>query len=827
MELHCHTNFSMLDGASHPEDVVARAKELGMSALAITDHAGLYGVVRFAKACKEAGIKPIIGAEMTLHKGFHVVLLARNAAGYANLSRLISHAQLTGTKGDARLDFAVLARNRAGLICLSGCQNGEIASHLLANRKDEAMKAARKYLSVFGRENFWIELQNHRLPRDKKLCAELIGLAKQIGVRCMATNDVHYATPKGRRLQDILVCIKTHTTLEQGHPLRRPNAEFYLKSAAEMSALFAQYPDAVRNTARIAERCDVDLFAPSMWGAEGAGTRGGLPQFAVPEGETPFSYLCHLVYQGARERYHPITPAVCKQLAHELDVIQKLGLAGYFLIVWDIVRFCKERDILAQGRGSAANSVVCFCLDITNVDPIKLDLLFERFLSEERAGTPDIDLDVANKDREEVIQYLYQKYDRRHAGMVCEVITYRGRSAIRDVGKALGLSLDQVDEMAKRAEGRGSRNESRGSSVEGRGWSVQSSSLFQALGSRPSTLDSLCDEIQDFPRHLGIHVGGMIITARPLVEIVPVERATMPGRTVVQWDKDSVEEAGLIKIDVLGLGMLSLIQDCLKLVKQHRGVEIDLAKLPYDDPEVYDMLCRADTVGVFQVESRAQMATLPRLKPRCFYDIVVEIALIRPGPIQGEMVHPYLRRRQGLEPVTYPHPKLEPVLRKTLGVPLFQEQGMKLAIAAAGFSPGKADLLRKAMGHKRSRQQMDALCDDLIRGMAENGIPQEAAMRIFKQLAAFADYGFPESHAASFAHIVYASAYLKRYYPAEFYCALLNNQPMGFYQPSVIVGDARRHGIETLPVDVNKSRVDCTVEGDRVRLGYRYVRGIG
>ncbi len=807
VELHCHTNFSLLDGASHPEDIVARASELGMHALAVTDHAGLYGAVKFAKACREAKIKPIIGAEMDIRGAltlalsqrerevYHITLLAKTNEGYANLSRTISHAQLSGGKGNAILDLATLESNSADIICLSGCQRGEIATYLMAGRRDEAIAAAKRYLAIFGKENFWIELQNHHLPQDRRLCAELAGLARKLGINCVATNNVHYATPDGRRLQDILTCIKTRTTLDEPHPLRKQNAEYYLKTDADMLDLFSGYPEVVRNTLKIAEACNVDMGFSSY----------RFPKFEVPSGETPFSYLHHLVHMGARERYQPVTPEASKQIAHELDVIQRLSLSEYFLIVWDIARFCREQGILAQGRGSAANSVVCFCLGITNVDPIKLDLLFERFLSEERAGVPDIDLDVANKRREEVIQYVYEKYGRQYAGMVCEVITYKEKSIVRDVGKVAG----------NRGRGIGSRD-----TIENRDEGLPPLNPYSLF---PTPYDSLLS----IPRHLGIHVGGMIVTARPLVEVVPIEPATMPGRTVTQWDKDDIEEVGLVKIDILGLGMLSLIQDCLALIEQHHGVKIDLAKLSYDDQEVYDMLCKADTVGLFQVESRAQMATLPQLKPRCFYDIVVEVALIRPGPIQGEMVHPYLRRRQGLEEVTYPHPKLEPVLRKTLGVPLFQEQGMKLAIVAAGFSPGKADLLRKAMGHKRSRQQMEALCGDLIRGMMENGIPQDAAERIFKQLAAFADYGFPESHAASFALIVYASAYLKRYYPAEFYCALLNNQPMGFYQPAVIVGDARRHGIEILPVDVNLSRVDCTVEDGKVRLGYRYVRGIG
>ena len=802
-ELHCHTNYSFLDGASHPEAIVERAVELGLSAVAITDHDGLYGAVRMATAGRRAGLRIIIGAEVSDADGHHLTLLARTAEGYANLSHLLSQAQLAGTKGQARLDPSALAERADGLICLSGCRQGEIQSCLLAGQRDEALEAARRHLSVFGRDGFFIELQNHYLPEDRHLCAEQTALARRLGLQCVATNNVHYAHRRDRSLQDILVCIKNLTSLDKADRLLRPNSEYCLKSAADMASLFADNPLAVANAAAIARECAFDLGE--------LGYR--FPSFPVPEGETPFSYLYRLCHQGAVERYHPVTAAVVRQLAHELEVIERLGLAEYFLIVWDIMRYAREQGVLGQGRGSAANSVVAYVLGITNVDPIKLELLFERFLSEDRAGLPDIDIDFANKDREKVIQYVYQRYGRDHAGMVCEVISYRARSAVRDVGKALGLTPSQVDDLAKLLERR---------SLE----EVKASDL-DLSGEVAEQVLELSRRIEGFPRHLGIHVGGMVVTARPLVEVVPIEKATMPGRTVTQWDKDDIEAAGLVKIDILGLGMLSLIQDCLRLIEEHHGLKIDLSQLGYDDPAVYEMLSQADTVGVFQVESRAQMATLPRLRPRCFYDLVVEVALIRPGPIQGEMVHPYLRRRAGKEEVTYLHPSLEPVLRKTLGVPLFQEQGMKVAIVAAGFSPGKADQLRRAMGHKRSREQMEALFEDLVSGMARNGIPHEGAVRIFKQLAAFADYGFPESHAASFALLVYASAYLKLYYPAEFYCSLLNNQPMGFYQPAVVVGDARRHGVKILPVDVNASHADCTVEGGAVRLGYRYVRDIG
>jgi error-prone DNA polymerase len=897
-ELHCHTNFSFLEGASHPEALAARAVELGLSAVAVTDHNGLYGAPRFAQAAAEAGLAAIVGAELTLTverqvadareapatvaprrprlratdadqetpppspaaSEIHLTLLVEDAAGYANLCRLLSKGQLGGSKGAPRLTPADLPGAVDGLICLSGCRQGPLAAALLRRDRAAALAWGQRLARLFGPGRFWVEAQHHRRPEDRRLLAELSGLAERLHVGLVATNAVLYARRSDRPLQDVLTCIKHRTTLERAGSLLRPNAEFGLKSADEMAELFVGYPQAIRNTLRIAERCAFRL--------QNLGYR--FPSFPAPPGETPFSYLYALCQQGARERYGPMRPEVSRQLAHELELIQKLGLAEYFLIVWDIMRFARERGILAQGRGSAANSVVAYVLGITNVDPIALNLLFERFLSEERAEAPDIDIDFASKDREQVIQYVYQRYGREHAGMVCEVITYRPRSAVRDVGKALGLSLEQVDRLAKAIDHRSLDDLERalpsdpaspapetGPEQVAGPYSLAPDERRPPVEATPAELPAcpgllpLVRAIQHFPRHLGIHVGGMIVTREPLGEVVPLEHATMPGRTVVQWDKDDVAAMGLVKIDLLGLGMLSLLQEAIALVEQHHGRKIDLAKLGYDDPAVYDLLCRADAIGLFQVESRAQMNTLPRLKPRTFYDLVIEISLIRPGPIQGGSVHPYLRRRAGLEPVVYPHPKLQPVLEKTLGVPLFQEQGMRLAVVAAGFSPGKADQLRRAMGHKRSRERMAELYEDLMGGMEANGIPREVGRQVWKQLSAFADYGFPESHAASFALLVYASAYLKLYYPAEFTCAILNSQPMGFYPPAVLVADARRHGVQIRPVDLNLSRAACTVEHDHndnrpaarepagagrrppvanrgaVRLGFSYVKGLG
>ncbi len=812
IELHCHSNFSFLDGASDPEDLVIRARALGYPALALTDHHGLYGIVRFCQAAQENGIKPIVGAEITLDTGEHLVLLARDNHGYGNLSHLLATAQLQNKKGEAKVTRTMLESYCDGLIALSGCPLGGIPQALTRHDKTTAARIALQYRELFGADNFYLELNHHNLPEHDTLRQQLAELGKELNIPLVATNNVHYALPDDRRLQDVLTCIKHHVTLDNAHDLLYPNAERYLKSQATMAERFAGYPDAIANTSAIAERCSFSLDKVNTT----------LPDFPVPDNHTVDSYLRKLTFDGAARRYGIYAlgkdSAVVRQLEHELALIAKLNLSGYFLIVWDIARFCVESGILCQGRGSAANSAVCYCLGITAVDPIRLELLFERFLSENRKEAPDIDIDIANNRREEAIQYVYNKYGRQHAAMVCEVITYRGRSAVREVGKALGFSLKEVDQLAKLLDH----------------WS-DDEEIKQRLKEEHRNVDhrrikllvEMCKKIHRFPRHIGIHVGGMVVTKEPLARVVPIENATMPDRSVVQWDKDDVADAGLVKIDLLGLGMLSLMDFAFRLIKEHRGVVIDPAKLPYDDPKIYDFLCSADTVGVFQVESRAQMNTLPRHQPRRFYDLVVEVALIRPGPIQGDMVHPYLRRRNGEEPVTYPHPKLEPILKRTLGIPLFQEQGMQVAMAAAGFTPSQADELRRAMGHKRSREKMEALREGLVMGMVQNGIDQEAAAKIFHQLSAFADFGFAESHAASFALLVYVSTYLKVYYPTEFYCALLNAQPMGFYSPSTIIYEARRRGIKIRSIDIKKSRWDCTVEGDDVRLGFRYTKSLG
>jgi error-prone DNA polymerase len=808
VELHCHSNFSFLDGASPPEELVRRAAALGYPALALTDHDGFYGAVRFHQAARDYGIDPIIGAEITLEGDAHLLLLVRNAEGYAHLSSLISAAQLSGQKGRARASRAMLSAHSEGLVALSGCAEGEIPRALLAGREDRALRLAAEYRELFGSDHFFLELQHHSLPISEKLCAGLARVGAALGIPCVATNNVHYADPDGRRLADVVACIRHHTDLDSAGTLLFPNAERYLKPAAAMARQFAAWPGAVENSLAVAAQCTFALENLPV----------ALPAFAVPAGETPDSHLAALTHAGAEARWGTPDARQRAQLEHELRVIARLNLAGYFLIVWDIARFCRERGILCQGRGSAANSAVCYCLGITAVDPVRLKLLFERFMSEERREPPDIDIDIANDRREEVIQYVYEKYGRDHAAMVCEIISYRGRSAAREVGKALGFSAADIDRLAKLVD-----HYSRGEKMAERAREAE----LNLEDRRVRLWIELARKIQGFPRHLGIHVGGMIVTATPLSRVVPLERATFPGRSVIQWDKDDAQAAGLIKIDLLGLGMLALIARALAHIRQRHGVKVDPAQLSYDDPKVYDLLCSADTVGVFQVESRAQMNTLPRHRPRRFYDLVVEVALIRPGPIQGKMVHPYLRRRNGEEPVTYTHPSLEPILERTLGIPLFQEQGMQVAVAAAGFTATQADELRRAMGHKRSREKMEALSVALVEGMHRNGIDREAARRIFEQLSAFADFGFAESHAASFAFLVYVSAWLKVYYPLEFYCALLNAQPMGFYSPSTIVFEARRRGVKVLGVDVNRSAWDCTAEDDALRLGFKYIKKLG
>ncbi len=806
VELHCHSNFSFLQGANHPEELAERAAGLGYAALALTDINGLYGIVRFNQAARQHGVRPLFGSEIILEDRSTVVLLITNQTGYRNLSQLLASTHLTYPKGEATVSFDLLASHCEGLIALSGSL---LESSLQKNDIGSAKRTASKYGELFGRENFYLELVHHNLPQQEVLCGKLASLAQDLTLPMVAANNVHQATPDDRRIQDVLTCIKYHVSLDEAANIFYPNHERYLKPKPYMLRRFAEYPDVLANTLAIADRCTFQLTE----------LQTSLPDCPVPDGKTTHAYLRELTERGAKKRYRSITTEVRRQLEHELGIIEKLGLSGYFLIVWDIARFCREQGILCQGRGSAANSAVCYCLEITAVDPIKLDLLFERFISEARSEPPDIDIDIASDRREEAIQYLYRKYGRDHAAMVCNVICFRRRLAVREVGKTLGFALDEIDRFAKRLDHFSDNSEETTLRARELG--------FDPNDTRVHLWVELSHKIQGYPRHLGIHCGGMIITKAPLSSVVPIENATMPDRSVIQWDKDDSADMGLVKIDLLGLGMLTLIDIALKLVEQHSGATVDIARLPYDDPRVFDLLCSADTVGVFQVESRAQMNTLPRMKPRCFYDLVVEVAIIRPGPIQGDMVHPYLRRRNGEEPVTYLHPTLEPILKRTLGVPLFQEQGLKVAIKAAGFTPSQAEQLRRSIGHKQSRRRVAALHDLLIEGMRKNGIERFTAENIYLQLSAFADFGFAESHAASFALLVYVSAYLKVYFPLEFYCALLNAQPMGFYTPSTIVYEAGRKGIRLLHVSINESDWDCTIEGRCLRIGLRYVTSLG
>jgi len=779
-----------------------------MPALALTDHDGLYGMVKFIIAARETGIKPIIGAELTLDGGYHLTLLAQNQTGYSNLCRLITRAQLDHEKGDPSLAWRYLDGHTDGLLALSGCHRGEIAQHLIHRDTKGAMEAAQRYLRVFGPGGFWIEVQRHLVGYDNRLSNDLIVLAKELGIGYVATNNVHYTAPKSRPLQDVLTSIKHNTPLDELGDLRRPNSEFYLKSVEEMLDLFPDHPEAVANSSRIAEQCQLDLNF----------TEHRLPEFPVPTGLSAFEYLRWLCYEGARRKYQPVSRRVIDQLEHELSVIHRVGLEDYFLLVWDICRYAQERDIPAQGRGSAAGSVVAYVLDITRVDPIEHDLLFERFLSEERGTIPDIDIDFSREGREEVIQYVYRRYGEDHAAMVCTVITFQARSAIREVGKALGFPPDLLDRIAK--------------SVYGFDTEALSRAMTNARGRVEALpwqhLISLCEQIWDYPRHLSVHVGGMIITGSPLVEVIPLERARKEGIVVIQVDKDDIADLGLIKTDLLSLATLSLVKEAVELVEETEGVSLDLDSLtPFDDPGIYEMMCEPDTIGLFQVESRAQIQMLPKMQPREFSDIVVEVAIVRPGPIQGKMVHPYLQRRQGFEKVTYPHPKLEPVLKDTLGVIIFQEQVLKVASVIGGFTPGEGELLRRAMSRKRSYEDIEKLRTRFVRGAMRNGLSVTQANQVFDQLAAFGGYGFCKSHAAAFARTTYETAYLKLYHPLAFYTALLNNQPMGFYAPCVIVEDAKRHGVTVLSVDINGSHGRCTIENGALRLGLEYVDGIG
>ncbi len=898
-ELHCKTNFSFLEGASHPDELVCRAAELGYHALAITDRNSLAGVVRAHGAAKDQGLKLIVGAEITPDDAPPVVLWATDRASYGRLSRLITLGRRRAPKGECRLRFDDVAEHCGGLLAgVSGEgreERGEgrgtptvpLSLPSPLSSLPSPLSPLPSYRDLFGdRCSLLAEL--HYGPDDRGRLQWLLEISRQSGIPLAAAGDVHYHVPERAALRDVLTAVRHNCTVADvtGHLFA--NAERHLKSPEEMAILFADAPQALRRTIEIAEQCNFSLDQ----------LRYEYPEELAPPGMTPHEYLSQLAWAGAAERWPGGVPQkVCGLLEHELQLIAELHYEAYFLTVWDLVQFARRRGILCQGRGSAANSAVCYCLGVTSVDPERMDVLFERFVSRERNEAPDIDVDFEHQRREEVLQYLYEKYGRDRAGITAETITYRPRSAVRDVGKALGLPPETIDALAKhiehsredwklqiadidphfQGEGLGARGQGPGVGGQGsgvrnqkpeRGVHASDDSLYpSSLISHPSSPKSpnpqiskslnpegphpnplpkgegtnvahfadLVDQLIGFPRHLSQHTGGMVITRGRLDELVPIENAAMPDRTVIEWNKDDLDELGILKVDCLALGMLTAIRRCFELIggadipvcpgqtgmsappisSRHYGRRLTLADVPEGDEEVYAMIRRADTMGVFQIESRAQMSMLPRLQPRCFYDLVIEVAIVRPGPIQGNMVHPYLRRRNGDEPVSYPNDAVRSVLEKTLGVPLFQEQAMRLAVVAAGFTPGEADQLRRAMGAWRRPGVIDQFRQKLMQGMQAKGFSPEYAEAVFGQIRGFGDYGFPESHAASFALLVYVSAWLKCHYPAAFTAALLNSQPMGFYAPAQLVRNAIEHGVEVLPVDVNFSNGDCALEESR------------
>ena len=846
IELHARSAFSFLEGSSLPEDLAGICARLHMPAMAVLDTNGVYGAPRFHMAAKKLKIKAHIGAEVTanlfspqrhpsvspcLHGGSRLPLLVSSRTGYQNLCRLITKMKLRAKKGEGAVQKEELEEHAHGLICLTGGADGPLAMALQHGGIKAAHKQVEQLIGLFGRRNVYVELQRHFHREEETRNRAAITIARSLNLPILATNGVCYAAAKDRELCDAFTAIRHHRTLSTAGRLLARNSERHLKSPQEMQQLFTDLPEALNNTLELSSRLE---FTLNDLGYE-------FPRYPVPEGETMNSFLHDHAWQGFRERYGrakaDVQTRAQRQIEKELALIEKLKLAGYFLIVWDLIRFCREQNILVQGRGSAANSAVCYSLGITAVDPISMELLFERFLSEERGEWPDIDLDLPSGDeREKVIQYVYRRYGERGAAMTANVITYRNRMAAREMGKALGFDPETLAKISAAVATWEFRDEN--DALDRR---------FRDAGldlkhPRLRKYYELCLAVQDMPRHLGQHSGGMVICQGQLDSVVPLEPASMPGRVVVQWDKEDCADMGIVKVDLLGLGMMAVLKDSIELIRNHYDEEVELAHLPADDAAVYSTLQQADTIGMFQVESRAQMACLPRLQPKRFYDIVVQVAIIRPGPIVGKMVNPFLLRRQKREEVTYPHPSLEPVLARTLGVPLFQEQLLRIAMIAANFSGGEAEDLRRAMGFKRSQARMKEIEAKLRAGMTQNGISPKAQEEIILSITSFALYGFPESHAASFALIAYASAYLKCHYLAAFTAALLNNQPMGFYSPATITKDAQRHGLKMLPVDVTCSEWMCTLETlssgqwsvaskttggtPALRLGLRYVRGL-
>ena len=839
IELHASSAFSFLAASSQPESFIERAVELGMPSMALADRNGIYGAARFHTSAKLNDIKAHIGAEIAVSSFGNrlvppawlpnqypdepprIVLLCTSQTGYQNLCQLITRFKMReSTKAEGAATFDDLEEFSSGLICLTGGDEGPLAAALNNGGDHAALSSLDRLVSIYGRQNLYVELQRHHEREEECRNAALLEVATSLGLPVIATNGVRCASSNDRELLDVFTAIRHHTTVHDAGRLLCRNSFRHLRSSREMLDLFRDIPEATANTRIVSRRLE---FTLNNLGYE-------FPQYPVPDGQTMDSFLAARVDEGIRKRYAPslkqhLLERARKQAQHELQLIARLGFAGYFLIVWDIIRFCQKNGFLVQGRGSAANSVVCYALEITAVDPIGMELLFERFLSESRGEWPDIDLDLPSGDhRERVIQYIYEHYGALGAAMTANVITYRGRSAAREVGKALGFEEQQLARLSGLVghwEWRGD-NDTMEKHFDQAGFDIRHPIISKYL--------DLCTRMYDLPRHLGQHSGGMVICAGMLNRIVPIERASMPGRTVVQWDKEDCADLGLIKVDLLGLGMMAALKDSLELIPRHYDTQVDLAALP-DDSLVYDTLCKADTVGMFQVESRAQMASLPHNAPRCFYDVVVQVAIIRPGPIVGKMMHPYMRRRQGKEEVSYPHPLLEPVLKRTLGVPLFQEQLLRMAMVVASFTGAEAEELRRAVGMRRSMQRMRDLEGRLRSGMTRNGIGPAEQDNIVQGISSFAMYGFPESHAASFALIAYASAYLKVHYLAAFTCGLLNNQPMGFYTPAVLIKDAQRHGLRVHPVCIQRSGAQCSIEHEpdgarSIRIGLNYAKGL-
>lgn len=839
VELHAASAFSFLEGASQPEKLIERAVELEMPAMALLDRNGVYGSARFHTSAKRNGVHAHVGAEIAvsglgqrltppawlphqyLAEPARLPLLCESREGYQNLCQLVTQFKMREkTKQEGSATLGDLQQYASGLVCLTGGDEGPLAAALMRGGEEAGRETIERLVQVFGRRNVYVELQRHREREQEWRNQAAIRIARSLKLPVLATNGVRYATAYDREVLDLFTAVRHHTELDRAGRLLSINSQRHLRPAREMATLFRDVPGAIGNTLDLSSRLKFEL---SDLGYE-------FPRYPVPDGETMDSFLRKRVEEGVQRRYGPkndpdLLERAKKQVAHELALIAKLGFAGYFLIVWDIVEFCKHNDILIQGRGSAANSAVCYALEITAIDPVGMKLLFERFLSESRGEWPDIDLDLPSEDkREQAIQYVYQRYGQLGAAMTANVITYRGKSAAREVGKALGFdaeSLGRLSGLVSNWEWRG-KNDTMAHNFQHAGFDIQHPRIAKYL--------ELCMRIQDLPRHLGQHSGGMVICQGQLNQVVPLERASMPGRTVVQWDKEDCADLGIIKVDLLGLGMMAVMKDCLELIPAHYGEPVDLAQLPEDD-EVYRVLQRADTVGMFQIESRAQMASLPRNRPTRFYDLVVQVAIIRPGPIVGQMMHPYMRRRQGKEAVTYPHPSLKEALERTLGVPLFQEQLLRMAMVVANFTGAEADELRRAVGMRRSWERMKTLEVKLRAGMTANGIDLKTQDNIVQNISSFALYGFPESHAASFALIAYASAYFKVKYLAAFTCAILNNQPMGFYSAAVLVKDAQRHGLRVKPIDIQVSDWPCTIEHEEdgslsMRLGLGYAKGL-